>query len=49
MPAGRGTRASYVPREVVVAVYSKDHVKAEAFERYLKHGSGHAFAKRHFW
>ena len=23
--------------------------KAEDFERYLKHGSGHAFAKRHFW
>ena len=23
--------------------------KAEQFERYLKSGSGHAFAKRHFW
>lgn len=23
--------------------------KAFDFERYLKHGSGHAFAKRHFW
>ncbi len=23
--------------------------KAAAFEKYLKVGSGHAFAKRHFW
>jgi len=23
--------------------------KADAFEKYLKSGSGHAFAKRHFW
>ncbi|MCK5296250.1 MAG: GIY-YIG nuclease family protein [Alphaproteobacteria bacterium] len=23
--------------------------KAEKFETYLKHGSGHSFAKRHFW
>ncbi len=23
--------------------------QAADFERYLKHGSGHAFAKRHFW
>ena len=23
--------------------------KAQSFERYLKSGSGHAFAKRHFW
>jgi hypothetical protein len=37
------------PWELVVAVYFADRQKAEAFERYLKHGSGHAFAKRHFW
>ena len=24
-------------------------IKADAFESYLKSGSGHAFAKRHFW
>jgi len=37
------------PWEVVVSVYFADDSKAEAFERYLKRGSGHAFAKRHFW
>jgi hypothetical protein len=26
-----------------------DDAKAEAFETYLKSGSDHAFAKRHFW
>jgi putative endonuclease len=30
-----------------IAFDSKE--KAEEFETYLKHGSGHAFAKRHFW
>lgn len=37
------------PWEIAVAVYFADENKAKAFERYLKHGSGHAFAKRHFW
>ena len=41
--------SKYVPWELIVAVCFKDHDKAEAFERYLKHGSGHAFARRHFW
>ena len=27
----------------------RDRGKAEAFERYLKSGSGHAFAKRRLW
>jgi hypothetical protein len=26
-----------------------DEQNADAFEKYLKSGSGHAFAKRHFW
>ena len=26
-----------------------DRAKAEAFERYLKSGSGHAFARKHLW
>ncbi len=26
-----------------------DDARADAFERYLKSGSGHAFARRHFW
>ena len=33
--------------EVVVGFYNRQ--KAEEFERYLKHGSGHAFARKHFW
>mgnify|MGYP001194568019 FL=1 len=37
------------PWKVAVAVYFEDEDKAVAFERYLKEGSGHAFAKRHFW
>ncbi|HHH76112.1 MAG TPA: GIY-YIG nuclease family protein [Phycisphaerae bacterium] len=41
--------SKYIPWELVVAVYFKDHAKARAFEQYLKHGSGHAFANRHFW
>jgi len=39
----------YVPWELVVAVYFADRGKAEAFDRYLKQGSGHAFSRRHFW
>jgi len=48
--AGRSPHTSkYAPWELVVAVYFADRQKAEAFERYLKQGSGHAFAGRHFW
>jgi len=39
----------YAPWKLVVAVFFENRVKAKAFERYLKQGSGHAFAKRHFW
>ena len=44
----RSTRA-YCPWEVAVVIYFTDPTKAQAFERCLKHGSGHAFANRHFW
>jgi len=37
------------PWKPVVVVRFEDDDKADAFERYLKSGSGHAFAKRHFW
>lgn len=40
---------NHVPWEVKVLVQFDNEQKAKAFERYLKHGSGHAFAKRHFW
>jgi hypothetical protein len=33
----------------MAAVWFADRAKAEAFEPYLKSGSGHAFAKRHLW
>jgi putative endonuclease len=41
--------AKHVPWKLVAALSFEDAAKAEAFERYLKDGSGHAFAKRHFW
>ena len=48
--AGKSPHTSkYAPWELVVAVCFADQQKAEAFEQYLKHGSGHAFANRHFW
>ena len=37
------------PWEVKVRISFQDETKAKQFEKYLKHGSGHAFAKRHFW
>ena len=43
------TTASYVPWEIEVVVSFRDKQKAEDFEQYLKHGSGYAFAKKHFW
>jgi putative endonuclease len=39
----------HVPWECAVAVRFVDDSKAAAFETYLKQGSGHAFANRHFW
>ena len=41
--------ARFRPWQPVVVVRFDDDQKAEQFERYLKSGSGHAFAKRHFW
>lgn len=39
----------YKPWKILVAVRFANNKKADAFEKYLKSGSGHAFAKRHFW
>lgn len=41
--------AKFRPWRIIVAIGFTDDQKAGAFERYLKSGSGHAFAKRHFW
>ena len=39
----------YKPWKTVVVIHFNDDRRAEAFEKYLKNGSGHAFAERHFW
>ena len=39
----------FKPWKVIIAIRFENKHKAEAFEKYIKSGSGHAFAKRHFW
>ena len=41
--------AKYLPWKIVVAICFENDSRALDFERYLKTGSGHAFAERHFW
>jgi len=41
--------AKYAPWKIVLTIRFENDCKAESFEKYLKSGSGHAFAKRHFW
>jgi putative endonuclease len=41
--------AKFKPWKVVVAIRFADNRRADAFEKYLKSGSGHAFAQRHLW
>ena len=40
--------AKHLPWALKSYVAFQDQAKAHAFERYLKSGSGRAFAKRHF-
>ncbi len=48
--AGRSPHTSkFTPWEQVMAIEFSDTRKANTFERYLKPGSGRAFANRHFW
>jgi putative endonuclease len=48
--AGKSPHTSkHRPWGPVVVLRFQDDRKAEAFEKYLKQGSGYAFAKRHFW
>ena len=48
--AGRSVHTAVSrPWRLVVYIAFADKAKALAFERYLKVGSGHAFARRHFW
>ena len=41
--------SKFVPWKLVTYVAFSDERKADAFERYLKSGSGHAFARKRFW
>jgi len=43
-----GTRSAIAPWRIVVSIEFPDEGAAVRFERYLKSGSGRAFAKRHF-
>jgi len=48
--AGNSTHtAKYRPWEIVTSIRFEDDEKAAEFERYLKTGSGWAFANRHLW
>ena len=48
--AGKSPHTSkYLPWNLVTYVAFSDKKKAEIFERYLKSGSGHAFAKKRLW
>lgn len=40
--------ATYQPWEFETVIGFNTKIKAHAFERYLKTGSGYSFAKRHF-
>lgn len=47
---GNSTHTSkFRPWRLVAYFAFADRAKAEAFERYLKSGSGHAFAKKRLW
>jgi len=41
--------ARYRPWRIVTYVAFSSEGQARAFEKYLKVGSGHAFARRHLW
>ena len=41
--------ANCTPWRVVTYVAFNDRRKADSFERYLKSGSGHAFARKRLW
>ena len=48
--AGKSTHtAKHRPWRLTTYIAFSDQPKAESFERYLKSGSGHAFANRRLW
>ncbi len=44
-----GHTAKYTPWRLVTYIAFSERTQAEAFERYLKSGSGHAFANKRLW
>lgn len=47
---GKSSHTSkFKPWRLTTYVAFSDRTKAESFERYLKSGSGHAFANRRLW
>jgi predicted GIY-YIG superfamily endonuclease len=48
--AGKSPHTSkFIPWQLRTYIAFADPIKAELFERYLKSGSGHAFARKRFW
>ena len=48
--AGKSPHTSkYAPWALVTYIAFSDGQRAETFERYLKSGSGHAFARKRLW
>jgi putative endonuclease len=48
--AGKSSHtAKFKPWRLVTYIAFSDRANAEAFERYLKSGSGHAFANKRLW
>lgn len=48
--AGKSTHtAKHRPWRLVTYITFSDREQAESFERYLKSGSGHAFARKRLW
>ena len=48
--AGRSSHtAKFRPWRLVTYIAFSDETKAVAFEKYLKQGSGHAFANKRLW
>ncbi len=48
--SGKSTHTNkFKPWRLVTYLAFDDQAKAEQFEKYLKQGSGHAFARKHLW
>jgi predicted GIY-YIG superfamily endonuclease len=48
-PGRSAHTAKFLPWKLNLYIAFETLEQAQHFERYLKSGSGHAFAKRHFW